>query len=171
MTRAVGVLGVLLGLMCSTAATAQPPAASRIVGSQIGAHMEIDPKAGVMTDTATLRFESPDHQSVYTIEFIARHAVQQPVASPGVVDIVVTEHPAEDDAPAMALRVDGDAVPVVTRLRSQRSVVATVSLADFDRIAHAGAVVDRTFNIELELGPGQAGMLRTIADRWLGSVR
>ena len=71
----------------------------------------------------------------------------------------------------MTLRVDGDTVPVVARLRSQRSVAATVSLDEFDRIARAGVVVDRTFGTELEIGAGQARMLRTIADRWLGRVR
>jgi hypothetical protein len=69
------------------------------------------------------------------------------------------------------LRVDGETVPIVTRLHSKRSVVATVSLAEFDRIAHAGVVVDRTFDTELELGPGQVRMLRATADRWLGRVR
>jgi hypothetical protein len=50
-------------------------------------------------------------------------------------------------------------------------VVATVSLAEFDRIAAAGSSVDRTFGVELELGAGQLRLLRSIADRWLGRVR
>jgi len=64
-----------------------------------------------------------------------------------------------------------EAVPLVTRLHSRRSVVATVSLAELDRITSAGAVVDRTFDTELELGAGQLQMLRATADRWLGRVR
>ena len=79
--------------------------------------------------------------------------MQGPVAAPGAVDIVVTQHPVADDAPEMTLRVDGEAVPVVTRLHSRRSVVATVSLA------------------ELEFGQLQVRMLRATADRWLGKVR
>ena len=71
----------------------------------------------------------------------------------------------------MMLRVDGETVPIVTRLHSKRSVVATVSLAEFERIAAAGVVVERTFNTELELGAGQLKMLRATADRWLGRVR
>src|SRR6185295_4202978 len=95
----------------------------------------------------------------------------RPDAAPGAVDMVVTQHPVEDEAPEMMLRVDGEAVPVVTRLHSKRSVVATVSLAEFDRIASAGSVVERAFDAELEFGPGQVRMLRTTADRWLGRVR
>ena len=118
-----------------------------------------------------MTFRNGDHGQVYTIAFVARHPVNGPVASPGVVDIVVTQHPIEDDAPEMTLRVDGEAVPLVTRLQSRRSVVATVSLAELDRITSAGAVVDRTFGTELELGAGQLRMLRATADRWLGRVR
>ena len=58
----------------------------------------------------------------------------------------------EDDTPEMMLRVDDDTMPLVTRLHSRRSVVATVSLAELDRITSAGVVVDRTFGTELELG-------------------
>jgi hypothetical protein len=68
----------------------------------------------------------------------------------------------------MMLRVDGATIPLVTRLHSRRSVVATVSLAELDRITSAGVVVDSTFGTELELGAGQVRMLRATADRWLG---
>jgi hypothetical protein len=156
-------------LLAAAGASAQSP--ERIVGNQISAHMEIDMKDHVMVDTTTLRFQRRDGDAIYTIDFIAHHPVREPVAAGGVVDIVVTQHPVEDDAPEMTLRVDGDAVPVVTRLRSKRSVVTSVSLEEFDRIAGAGVVVDRTFGTELELGLGQLGMLRATADRWLGRVR
>jgi len=159
------VLASVLALAAS--AHAQPP--QHIVGNQIGGNMQIDTKAGTVTDTATLTFQ--DQGPVYTIDFTTRHPIGQPVASPGVVDIVVTQHPVEDDTPEMTLRVDGDTVPLVTRLHSKRSVVATVSLAELDRITSAGVVVDRTFGTELELGPGQVRMLKATADRWLGRVR
>jgi hypothetical protein len=84
---------------------------------------------------------------------------------------VVTQHPVEDDTPEMMLRVDGATMPLVTRLHSKRSVVATVSLAELDRITSAGIVVDRTFGAELEFGPGQVRMLKATADRWLGRAR
>jgi hypothetical protein len=67
--------------------------------------------------------------------------------------------------------VDGATMPLVTRLHSKRSVVATVSLAELDRITSAGIVVDRTFGAELEFGPGQVRMLKATADRWLGRAR
>jgi hypothetical protein len=150
-------------------AAAQSP--QRIVGDRISGSMHIDARNRTVADTATLTFVSREGGPVYTIDFTAHHPLQEPVALPGAVDIVVTQHPVEDDAPEMVLRVDGATVPTVTRLHSKRSVVATISLADFDRIAQAGVVVDRTFGTELELGPGQVRMLRQTADRWLGRVR
>jgi len=164
--RLVCVLAVV-GL--ASKARAQSP--QRIVGNRISGEMHLDPRNDLVTETATLTFQSGDRGPVYTIDFVARHPVKGPVASPGVVDIVVTQHPLEDDTPEMTLRVDGEAVPLVTRLHSRRSVVATVSLAELDRITSAGAVVDRTFDTELELGAGQLQMLRATADRWLGRVR
>jgi hypothetical protein len=153
-------------------AGAQPlQGAQRIVGDRISGEMRLDARTRIATETATLTFPGRDGGPTYTIDFIAQHLVDAPVVSPGVVDIVVTEHPVEDDAPEMMLRVDGETVPIVTRLHSKRSVVATVSLEAFDRIARAGTVVDRSFDIELELGQGQVRMLRSTADRWVGRVR
>jgi hypothetical protein len=156
-------------LTLATSAYAQPP--QHIVGNRIGGNSKIDAKAGTVTETATLTFQDPAQGPVYTIDFTTRHPIGQPVASPGIVDIIVTQHPVEDDAPEMTLRVDGDMVPLVTRLHSKRSVVATVSLAELDRITSAGVVVDRSFGTELELGPGQVRMLKATADRWLGRAR
>jgi hypothetical protein len=156
-------------LTLAVSAQAQPP--QHIVGNRIGGNSHIDAKAGTVTETASLTFQGSAESPVYTIDFTARHPIGQPVASPGVVDIVVTQHPVEDETPEMMLRVDGDAVPLVTRLHSKRSVIATVSLAELDRITSAGVVVDRTFGTELELGAGQVRMLKATADRWLGRVR
>jgi hypothetical protein len=156
-------------LALAAAAHAQPP--QRIVGNRIGGTSQIDAKAGTVTETATLTFQDPGQGPVYTIDFTTSHPLGQPVVSPGVVDIVVTQHPVEDDTPEMMLRVDGATIPLVTRLHGRRSVVATVSLAELDRITSAGVVVDRTFGTELELGPGQVRMLKATADRWLGRVR
>jgi hypothetical protein len=158
-------------LIAAAPVAAQAPQPPRIVGNRISGNMQLDAASRTITDTATLTFQNPSDGAVYTIDFIARHPVQGPVASPGVVDIVVTQHPVEDNSPEMLLRVDDETVPTVTRLHSKRSVVATISLADFDRITRAGVVVDQTFDTELELGPGQVRMLRLTADRWLGRVR
>jgi hypothetical protein len=165
------LLGVvwLIGVVWPAAAAAQAPVATQhIVGDRIGGNMQFDPKAGTVVETATLTFQGPGRSPVYTIDFTTFHPVGEPVASPGVVDIVVTQHPVEDDTPEMMLRVDGATMPLVTRLHSRRSVVATVSLAELDRITSAGVVVDSTFGTELELGAGQVRMLRATADRWLG---
>ena len=110
-------------------------------------------------------FQDRDHGPLYTIDFITRHPLNDPVPAAGAVDIVVTQHPVEDEAPAMVLRVDGEALPIVTRLHGKRSVAATVTLGELDRIASAGSVVDRTFDTELEFGAGQVKMLRATADR------
>ena len=53
-----------------------------------------------------MTFQNADGGPVYTIDFIARRPSQQPVVSPGVLDIVVTQHPVEDDTPEMTLRVE-----------------------------------------------------------------
>lgn len=161
----------LLSMAGTAAAQALPQPSQHIVGDRFSGNMQIEGKSGRMTDTATLTFQNPDGGPVYTIDFIAHRPVHEPVASPGVVDIVVTQHPVEDNSPEMMWRVDGETVPVVTRLHGRRSVVASISLDEFDRITRAGVVVDRTFDTELELGPGQVRMLRFTADRWLGRVR
>jgi hypothetical protein len=171
MRRVAGVLAVLLGFVWPTVALAQAPPSPHIVGDRISGQMQIDGAARMVTETATLTFQNRDGGQVYTIDFIAHHAVQGPVAATGAVDIVVTQHPVEDEAPEMMLRVDSESLPIVTRPHGKRSVVATVSLADFDRIASAGSVVERAFDAELEFGPLQLRMLRTTADRWLGRVR
>jgi hypothetical protein len=166
------VAGFLVAVGCAALAHAQSPQpARRIVGDRISSNWKMEAAGRTITDTATLTFQSRDGGPVYTIDFIARHPLNQPVPSPGVVDIVVTQHPVEDDSPEMAWRVDGEPLPVVTRLQARRSVVATVSLAEFDRIARAGAVVDRAFDAELEFGPGQARVLRSMADSWRGGAR
>jgi hypothetical protein len=150
-------------------AAAQP--SQHIVGDRISGSMQMDAATLVVTDTATLTFQNRNGGPLYTIDFTARHPVEEAVALPGAVDIVVTEHPVEDGSPQMMWQADGESVPTVTRLHSRRSVVATISLDEFDRLTRAAVVVDRTFGTELELGSGQVRMLRQTADRWLGRVR
>ena len=164
-------VAIVLASVLTLGASAYAQQPQHIVGNQISGNMKLDAKARTVVETATLTFQGSAESPVYTIDFTTRHPIGQPVASPGVVDIVVTQHPVEDDTPEMMLRVDGDTVPLVTRLHSRRSVVATVSLAELDRITSAGVVVDRTFGTELELGAGQVRMLKATADRWLGRVR
>jgi hypothetical protein len=170
MMRAAG-LALLFGFAWSAAALAQDRPPAHIVGDRVSQSMRIDGRTRMVVDTATLTFQDSAGGQVYTIDFVTRHPVQAPVAAPGVVDIVVTQMPVEDEAPEMTIRVDGDTMPVVARLHGRRSVVASVSLEELDRIANAGAVVDRTFGVELEFGAGQTKMLHATVERWLGRVR
>lgn len=160
---------VVVGLAHS--AHAQPVRAAHLIGQSIGGHTKFDTATNMATDTVTLMFKAADDSQVYTIDFVARHQIQRPVTERGVVDIIVTHLPREDDAPEMTLRVDGETLPLAPRLHSRRSVVASIPLNDLDRITSAGKVVDQTFDTELEFSPGQVKMLRHTADRWLGRVR
>jgi hypothetical protein len=159
-----------LAVALAIAASAQAQPSPRIVGTRTTANWKMDSSRAI-TDTATLVFQSADGGPVYTIDFITRHPLKEPVPVPGVVDMVVTQLPVEDETPEITLRVDGETVPIVTRLHGRRSVVASLPLAEFDRIAQAGSIVDRTFETELEFGAGQIGVLRRMADAWLGRVR
>jgi hypothetical protein len=168
----IALMFVALLAVAGRAFAQAPQTPQHIVGNRVGSHWQmVDASTRTVSDTITLSFQGREGGPQYTVDFITRHPVLEPVPASGVVDIIVSQHPVEDDAPLMTWRVDGETVPVVTRLNSRRSVVATVSLAEFDRIARAGVVVDRTFDTELELGPGQVRMLRLTADRWLGRVR
>jgi hypothetical protein len=39
--------------------------------------------------------------------------------------------PVEDDTPAVTMRVGGQSMPLVTRVKSRRSMVSTISIDDF----------------------------------------
>jgi hypothetical protein len=161
----------LAALLATAAAAQAQPAPQRIVGNRATSNWKMDSSSRVITDTMTLVFQSADGGPVYTIDFVTRHPLKEAVPAPGVVDMVVTQLPVEDETPQITLRVDGETVPIVTRLRGRRSVVASLPLAEFDRIAQAGNIVDRTFNTELEFGAGQVGLLRRMADAWIGRIR
>ena len=167
MKRMLGFFSIVAGLLSPAVAHAQAaPPAQHIVGRATSQRWKMDGPSHIVTDTLTLTFEGGG--PVYTVDFIARHGVRDPVAAPGVVDIVVTQHPVEDDAPEMTLRVDGETLPLVARPLGKRSVVASVPLDAFIRVTNAGAIVDRTFNTELEFSAAQLRTLRSVADQWSG---
>src|SRR5476649_1036689 len=135
-----GFIGIVGGLLLPAVARAQTaPPAQHIVGRTTSQHWKMDGSAHMVTDTLTLTFQGDGPE--YTVDFITRHGARDPVADQGVVDIVVTQHPVEDDAPEMTLRVDGETLPLVARPLGKRSVVASVPLADFVRLTNAGAIV------------------------------
>jgi hypothetical protein len=168
MKRLFRSLGVVVCLAAPVPARAQARTAVHILGRTASQQWKMDTALHLATDTVTLTFESGDGGTIYTVDFVAHHAPLKPVDLPGVVDIIVTQHPVEDDAPVMTLQVDGQEMPLVARPLGRRSVVASVPLADFVRLTDAGSIVDRTFNAELEFGPTQLRTLRAIADQWLG---
>jgi hypothetical protein len=167
MKATLSVLAIVAGLLVPAGAQAQPaPPMQHIVGRATSQQWKMDGPSHVVTDTLTLTFEGSG--PVYTVDFIARHGARDPVAAAGVVDIVVTQRPVEDAAPEMTLRVDGETLPLVARPLGRRSVVASVPLDIFLRVTNAGAIVDRTFNTELEFGEAQLRVLRSVAAQWSG---
>jgi hypothetical protein len=174
MTRADVILGVVLGLGAfgpAAVAQGQPPPPQRVIGNQISGLWQWNSATQKMTDTATCTFRGSSAGPLVTIDFVTQYAGQRPTTPPTVVDMVVTQHPPNEDAPEMALSIDGRALPLNTRLRSRRSVVATMSFDEFVRLANADAIVERAFDVDLEFGPGQRRMLRSVAERWSGGIR
>jgi hypothetical protein len=173
MTRADVVLGVVLGLGAfgpAAVARAQPPQPQRVIGNQISGLQQWNSATQKMTDSATCTFRGSSDGTLVTIDFVTQYAGQRPATPPTVVDMVVTQHPPNEDAPEMALSIDGRSLPLNTRVRSRRSVVATMSFDEFVRLANADAIVERAFDVDLEFGPGQRRMLRSVAERWSGGV-
>ena len=100
------------------------------------------------------------------MDFVARYATERPRSAPTVVDMIVTELAPEDDRPAMQMRVDDEPLPLIGRLRSRRSVVATMPFEDFVRLTNGARIIEQAFGTELEFGAGQLRMLRSTATKW-----
>jgi len=145
-------------------------AAQRVVGQKVSEQLKMNTASNVTVDTVTLSFTGDPPIPAYTIDFITQYTRQRPMPAPGAVDVVVTQWPSSDDAPAMAIRLDGQIRPLVTRLHSRRSVVSTISLVELQRFAAATSIVERAFDTELEFSPSQLGMLRRIVDGWVARL-
>jgi hypothetical protein len=129
--------------------------------------MNVSPSAeATIVDTRTLTFGPVGERPLFTIDFTAQYGRQPRNVPPTVVDMVITQLPAGDDHPQLTMEVDGEAMPVVPRLRSRRSVVASIPFDDFVALANASSIVERAFDTELEFGDLQLRMLRTVARRW-----
>jgi hypothetical protein len=167
MTRSFTICGLLV-LLGAGAASAQP---ARIAGQSIGGHMDWDPATRTTRDTSTCTFTPGGDAASITVDFVVQYAGEQAfaVTRPAVVDIIVTEHPANEDTPEMAVDVDGRTLGLLPRPRSSRSVVSTISFEEFLRIANANTIVQRAFDRELVFGEGQRRMLRSVAGRWSGA--
>jgi hypothetical protein len=174
MRRMITVAGVVVALATGSVMHGQPPQQSRrrVVARTIGGGFQWDGKAE--TGTITVIFPSVDDSPAYTIDFVARFVGelgQRPTAPPPVVDIIVTQHPAADEAPAMTMRVDGEAVPLASRLHGQRSMAATIPFDEFIGLANARTIVDQAFDTDLEFSADMLQMFRGRAANWAERVR
>jgi hypothetical protein len=168
MQRMTAIVSVLIALGAATVTQGQAQQRRRIVGNGIGERWQVD---GIRTTTATatLTFAGNDGGPVLTVDFTTRfRGVGRPTSAPGVVDIIVTQLPVNDDAPEMTMRVNGESLPLATRLHSRRSVAATIPFDEFVRLTNAETIVEQAFDTELEFSAGQLGMLRSTAQRWAG---
>ena len=168
MTQSLTICSLLL-LLGAGVAGAQT---NRIVGQSIGGHMDWDPATRTTRDTSTFTFAGGDDGATVTVDFVAQYIGERVFATsrPAVVDVIVTEHPANEDAPEMSIRVDGRDLAVVPRARSSKSIVSSISFDEFLSLAHADTVVERAFDRELVFGAGQRRALRSVAARWSGSA-
>jgi hypothetical protein len=174
MLRVSVVVGYSVLAIAAAGAQARQPAAvrgvrasGRIVGTVISGHHDLN-TAGTGVEAATLGFLDPDGQTAFTIDFVVQYAGARPAAAPAVVDMIITEHPVGEGSPDVSLEVNGAPQPVVARPRTARAVVASMPFDDFEKLANADTIVERAFDTELEFGPGQLRMLRTVAQRWSG---
>ena len=162
------LVSLLLLAVAVSAQTPRPFPAPRIVGQAVGGHLHFDPATKFTTDTVTLTFNDNGGAPAATVEFVVRYATDRPRQTPDVVDMIVTEVSAGDDQPHVGMQADGQAVPLVGRLRTRRSIVASMAFDDFIRLTNADLIVQQAFGTELQFGRGQVSMLRSSAAKWSG---
>ena len=155
-----------VGSALAVAALAQSPN-TRVVGRTIGGGFTMSGRTSVVVETVKLTFPGENGGPTFAVEFTARYD-RQTTDAVTAVDMTVSELPTEDDSPQMAMSVDGNALPLIARLRARRSMVATISLAEFEQLARGSTVVGTAFRSDLEFSTAQLGMLRATADRWAG---
>jgi hypothetical protein len=169
MKRVLMMIGVLAAIASAGFAQSPSSSARHVVGHQISGHSNFDARTQTTTVTATLTFTGNDGAPVVTIDFITRYpGAGRPLSAPRVVDVVVTEHAADEERPEMSVRIDGASVPLAARLYSRRSIATTISFDEFVRLVNADAIVEQALGNELEFGNGQLQMLRAEAQRWSG---
>jgi hypothetical protein len=180
MRRLTSLLRLVALVVTATSAHAQPPeprppsplqgfgAARRIVGTSTTRHFEMKGAPGAIVDTSTLVFPGGSAGTEFTIDFVVQYEGPRPKTPPSVVDVVITQYVSSDEHPDMSMQADGQAVDMNPRLRSRRSVVASIPFDEFAKLANADAIVERAFDTELEFGAGQRRMLHAVAQRWSG---
>src|SRR5262249_23545150 len=142
--------------------------ARHLTGRSISENWQMEPGGQSRMATATLRFAANDGGPAMDVDFVTRLVGRERTSASGVVDIVVSQLPGEDEPPAIRIRVDGRDEPLATRLKSRRSIATSVPFDEFVRMANASALVEEAFGAELEFSASQLHMLRTTAERWSG---
>ena len=170
MPRMLAVVGFVCVLGAHTVAHGQSPQVRRLVGNRIGGLLQWDKNTQKTTDTRTLTFVETGDTPAFTVDFVAQYLVQapdpRPRSTPSAVDIVITQFLVDEDTPEMAAHVNGQSLPLVTRLRGRRSIVTTISFDEFVQLANADTIVYHAFDADLELGAAQRGLLRSLARQW-----
>jgi hypothetical protein len=165
MKRFAVVTSILACVCVMPMVRAQSPR-TRVAGRGSAGTLSIDRPNRVSTETITLTFGADAGASTFTVDFTARLTLDPTAPPPDVVDITVTQYPAEDKNPEMSLHIDGQALPLNARLHTRRSIVATAAFSEFLRMTTAAAITEDAFGSELEFSSAQLGMLRAAADRW-----
>jgi beta-lactamase regulating signal transducer with metallopeptidase domain len=147
------------------------PTFSRIRGQRSSGQSGLDPLRRLGIETVTLTFPATGLGRVFTVDFTTRYLLDRPVPGPGAVDLVITQHPADDASPEVTIASDGQTLALATQRQARRSVSATIPVAQVQRIAEAGSITDQTFNVELQFSPEQVRTLRRTADEWMTRLR
>jgi beta-lactamase regulating signal transducer with metallopeptidase domain len=139
----------------------------RIHGQRFSGQFGLDPLRHMEVETVMLTFPATELGREFTVDFTTRYLRDRPVPGPGSVDLVITQHPANDASPEVTISSDGRTLPLATQRQARRSVAATISVAEVQRIVDAGGITDQTFNVELRFSPEQVHGLRLTVDEWV----
>jgi hypothetical protein len=163
--RPLTLITLLLCVCSASTGHGQQPERTQVSGRGVTGTLSINTANRVSIETTTLTFGNADAPT-FTVDFSARVGLDPSAPPPDVVDIIVTQYPSDDERPEMTLRIDGRPIPLITRLRSRRSIVSTIPFSEFLQITAAAAIVEDAFQMELDFSPPQLRMLRATADRW-----
>jgi hypothetical protein len=159
----------LLVVATAAPAVAQPTAPRQMVGTGITGGFQSKDPGGAIVDTSRLEFRDGAGAIAFTVDFVVQYERQRPAVPPSVVDVVITEYTGADEQPEMTIRVDGRPVDMHPRLRSRRSVVASIPFDAFVALTAGETIVERAFDTDLVFSSGQTRMLRSVAQRWAGN--
>jgi hypothetical protein len=126
---------------------------------------------GQVTDTVNLTFQAEGRSQIVTVEFRTSYAPDRPLPAPGVIDMVITEHPMDDSAPEISAQRSGRSSIVATRRHSRRSISTSMSIEELVQLASADAIIAHPFGDELRFSSEQAASLNAAARDWAARLR